>query len=65
MERVKPILEYPVPKTKRQLTRFLGMAGWYSRFIEKESEIKLPLLKLIKTLMHGSGARNSKRRSGD
>ena len=48
MERVKPISEYPVPKTKRQLRRFLGMVGWYSRFIEKESEIELPLLKLIK-----------------
>ena len=48
MERVKPILEYSVPKTKRQLRRFLGMVGWYSRFIEKESEIKLPLLTLIK-----------------
>ena len=48
IERVKPILEYPVSKTKRQLRRFLGMLGWYSRFIEKESEIKLPLLKLIK-----------------
>ena len=24
------------------------MVGWYSRFIEKESEIKLPLVKLIK-----------------
>ena len=48
VERVKPILEYPVPKTKAQLRRFLGMVGWYSRFIEKESEIKLPLLKLIK-----------------
>ena len=48
MERVKPILEYPVPKTKRQLRRFLGIVAWYSWFIEKESEIKLPLLKLIK-----------------
>ena len=48
MERVEPILQYPVPKTKRQLRRFLGMVGWYSRFIEKESEIKLPLLKLLK-----------------
>ena len=47
MERIEPILQYPVPKTKRQLRRFLGMVGWYSRFIEKESEIKLTLLKLI------------------
>ena len=47
-ERIEPILQYAAPKTKRQLRRFLGMVGWYSRFIEKESEIKLPLLKLLK-----------------
>ena len=37
-----------MPKTKKQLRRFLGMVGWYSRFIEKENEIKLPLLQLLK-----------------
>ena len=46
IEEVKPILEYPT--TKKQFRRFLEKVGWYSRFIEKESEIKLPLLKLIK-----------------
>ena len=47
-ERVEPLLNYPVPKTKKQLRRFLGMVGWYSPFIEKESGIKLPLLALLK-----------------
>ena len=47
-ERVEPIINYTVPKTKKQLRRFLGMVGWYSRFIEKESEIKLPFLALLK-----------------
>ena len=47
-ERVELILQYPEPKTRRQLRRFIGMVGWYSRFIERESEIKLPLLMLIK-----------------
>ena len=47
-ERIEPILQYSVPKTKRQLRRFLGMVGWYSRFIERDSEIKLPLLQLLK-----------------
>ena len=47
-ERITPILEYQAPKTKRQLRRFLGIVGWYSRFIEKESEIRLPLLQLLK-----------------
>ena len=47
-ERIEPIIQYSVPKTKRQLRRFLGMVGWYSRFIKKESEIKLPLLQSLK-----------------
>ena len=47
-ERITPILEYQASKTKRQLRRFLGMVDWYSRFIEKESEMKLPLLQLLK-----------------
>ena len=47
-ERIEPFIQYSVPKTKRQLRRFLGMVGWYWRFIEKESEIKLPLLQLLK-----------------
>ena len=47
-EKIAPILEYSVPKTKKRLHQFLGMMGWYSRFIEKESEIKLPLLQLLK-----------------
>ena len=32
-DKVKPILEYPAPFNVRQLRRFLGMIGWYSRFI--------------------------------
>ena len=40
-------MQYPESTTRRQLRRFLGMVGWYSRFIE-ESDIKLSLLKLIK-----------------
>lgn len=35
-ERVRAITDYPtVPKTTRQVRRFLGMAGWYRRFIAK------------------------------
>ena len=47
-ERIESILQFSVPKTKRQRRRFLGIVGWCSRFIEKESEIKLPLLQLLK-----------------
>ena len=47
-ERVAPLLNYPAPSNIKQFRRFLGMVGWYSRFIQGESEIKLPLTKLLR-----------------
>lgn len=46
-DRVEPVLNFPRPRNVKQLRRFLGMVGWYSRFIEHESEIKIPLTKLM------------------
>lgn len=42
-ERVQPILDFPVPKTLRQLKRFLGMTGFYARFIANMSKLSEPL----------------------
>ena len=47
-EPVAPLLNYPAPTNIKQLRRFLEMVGWYSRFILGESEIKLPLTKLLR-----------------
>ena len=47
-EHVEPILKYPAPSNVKQLRRFLGMVGWYSRFTERESEVKVPLTKLLR-----------------
>ena len=47
-DKVKPILEYPEPSNVRQLKRFLGMFGWYSRFIAHLAEYKAPLTKLLR-----------------
>ena len=47
-ERVAPLLNYPAPSNIKQLRRFLGMAGWYSCFIQGVSEIKLPLTKILR-----------------
>uniref|UniRef100_A0ABD2WA60 RNA-directed DNA polymerase n=1 Tax=Trichogramma kaykai TaxID=54128 RepID=A0ABD2WA60_9HYME len=46
-ERIKPILEYPVPTNVKGVRRLLGMLGWYSRFIKKEAEMNVPLAKLL------------------
>ena len=47
--KVKTISELPVPKTVKQLQRFLGMTVYYSKFIESYSTLAYPLYQLIKT----------------
>ena len=33
-ERIAPVLNYPTPRNVSDVRTFLGMAGWYARFIE-------------------------------
>lgn len=47
-DKVAPVINFPPPKTIRQLRRFLGMAGWYRRFIPNFSSIAAPLTALQK-----------------
>ena len=47
-EKVAPVAEYPVPKNVKQLRRFLGMLGWYLRFIKGASGFKIPLVKMLR-----------------
>lgn len=46
-EKVSAIVDYPVPKTIRQLRRFLGMTGWYRRFIHNYADVTHPLTDLL------------------
>ena len=46
--KVNAISEFPVPKCKRQLMRFLGMSGYYSKFCKNFSGIAEPLTNLLK-----------------
>ena len=46
--KVSAISEFPVPKCKRQLMRFLGMAGYYRKFCKNFSSIAEPLTNLLK-----------------
>lgn len=46
-DKIKPIVDYPAPTNLKQLRRFLGMIGWYSRFIEGFATIKVPLTNLL------------------
>lgn len=44
--KVDVILNFPVPKEVKDVKRFLGMAGWYRRFIHNFSKIARPLTRL-------------------
>ena len=46
--KVNAISEFPLPKCKRQLMRFLGMAGYYRKFCKNISGIAEPLTNLLK-----------------
>ena len=47
--KIAPILEYPVPKDVSAVRGFLGIVGWYERFIPNCAERKIPLLKLLRS----------------
>lgn len=41
--KVEAITSFPVPKTTRQIRRFLGMLGWYAKFIPNYATMATPL----------------------
>ena len=47
-EKVKAILEWEAPKNPKAIRGFLGMAGYYRRFIEGFSKIAGPMTKLLR-----------------
>ncbi|XP_067629120.1 uncharacterized protein [Eurosta solidaginis] len=46
-EKISAIQNYPIPKTVRQLRRFLGMTGWYRRFIDDYASTTFHLTELL------------------
>lgn len=47
-EKVTSIREFPLPKTPRQVRRFVGMANWYRSFINNFSNLAGPLTDCLK-----------------
>lgn len=45
--KVQAITDFPIPMTVRQVRRFLGMTGWYQRFIRNFSDIAAPMTDLV------------------
>ena len=48
MAKVEAITSFPAPQTKRELMRFLGMAGYYRKFCRNFSIVTAPLTNLLK-----------------
>ena len=46
--KVKAIQDYPVPKSKKDVKSFLGLAGFYRMFIRSFAKIAAPLTALLK-----------------
>lgn len=46
-DKVAAILEFPAPATVRQVRRFLGITGWYRRFIANYADIAAPITDLL------------------
>lgn len=47
-EKIKAVSEYPVPKDPKGIKQFLGLIGYYRRFIKDFSHIAKPLTSLLK-----------------
>ncbi len=47
-DKVKAIKEFPIPNTVKQLQSFLGISGYYRKFIKDYAKIASPLFKPCK-----------------
>lgn len=45
--KVDAISDFPVPRTERQVRRFLGLSGWYRRYIARFASIAAPITDLL------------------
>lgn len=46
--KIEAIQRYPIPKTQKEIKAFLGLVGYYRRFIRNFSKITFPLTKCLR-----------------
>lgn len=47
-DKVQAIIDWPVPRSAKALHRFLGLAGYYQKFIKDFGSIAAPITTLLK-----------------
>lgn len=48
-QKISAIINWPVPKTIKQVRGFLGLTGWYRRFIDNFSSVVFPITEVLST----------------
>jgi hypothetical protein len=51
-DKIEAVRDWPVPTSMRELRAFLGLAGYYRRFVRNFSDIALPLTELTRNVTH-------------
>ena len=46
--KTEAMVNFPIPKTPKQVKRFLGMASYYRKFIKHYSTLSEPINRLLK-----------------
>ena len=47
-EKIRAVKSFPIPKNKKNIKQFLGLVGYYRRFIPDMAKISKPLTRLLK-----------------
>jgi hypothetical protein len=57
------VMDWKPPKSVHLIRSFLGLAGYYRRFIPDFSRIAKPMTKLLKKLVNSCGAKHVRKLS--